>query len=117
MLHLDDVRYAKLRSRRKTLSNGADDRVTGQNTVRLNASAAGQTAGAYNHVGNAYSRYADGVGIAEPSAPGNRFAHADAIVWNAVRGSLDELRKAGMSAVRVLDAGCGPGMWTKRIAE
>src|SRR5215813_5699510 len=29
---------------------------------------------------------------------------------------MDELRRAGVSSLRVLDAGCGPGTWMRRIA-
>ena len=82
-----------------------------------NSSTADLTASAYNHVGGEYSRYADGDWVDNRSVPANRFAHADAIVWEAVCRSLDELHKAGITNVRVLDAGCGPGIWTTRIAE
>lgn len=105
MLLLSDIKHAKWRSRYEALRSCNDD------------SAAGQTASAYDHVGDEYSRYADGDGADNRSGLANRFEHADTIVWEAVCSSLDELRKAGVTNVRVLDAGCGPGIWTTRIAE
>jgi SAM-dependent methyltransferase len=120
MLHIDDVKYTKLRSRRKALGSGAEDLVGSPKIRSLNASPGGQTASAYNYVGTDYSSYADGDGDklnAEPVAAAYRFAHADTIVWQAVRSALDELRKSDLSEVRVLDAGCGPGIWTRRIAD
>src|SRR5262249_35307912 len=40
----------------------------------------------------------------------------DMILWDAIRSAIDELRRAGVSSLRVLDAGCGPGTWVRRIA-
>jgi SAM-dependent methyltransferase len=42
--------------------------------------------------------------------------HADTIVWQAICGAIDALCKDGVSSLRVLDAGCGPGTWLRRIA-
>jgi SAM-dependent methyltransferase len=42
--------------------------------------------------------------------------HADTIVWQTICTTIDELRNAGISCLRVLDAGCGPGTWLRRIA-
>src|SRR6478672_9251105 len=77
----------------------------------------GDIASAYDHVGDGYGRYADGGGPEDPSQAANRFAHADAIVWATICDAIDQLRAAGVSSLRVLDAGCGPGTWTKRIAD
>jgi SAM-dependent methyltransferase len=77
----------------------------------------GDVASAYDHVGDGYGRYADGDGLEDPSQAANRFAHADAIVWATICDTIDQLRAAGVSSLRVLDAGCGPGTWTKRIAD
>jgi len=87
-------------------------------TIRRNRSGASQdVASAYDHVGNDYGRYADGQGLADPSgASANRFAHADTIVWNALRSTIDQLHRVGVPMLRVLDAGCGPGTWLRRIA-
>jgi SAM-dependent methyltransferase len=73
-------------------------------------------ASAYDHVGDAYGGYADGDAVDDPGAVSNRFAHADTIVWRAIRATIDDLRASGVSTLRVLDAGCGPGTWITRIA-
>jgi SAM-dependent methyltransferase len=73
-------------------------------------------ASAYDHVGDEYACYADGEGLEDPSTGTDRFAHADAIVWETMRRTMDELRASGVLTLRVLDAGCGPGTWIKRIA-
>lgn len=45
-----------------------------------------------------------------------RLIHNAAIVWQTIRKSIEELCAAGVSTLRVLDAGCGPGTWISRIA-
>jgi SAM-dependent methyltransferase len=76
----------------------------------------GPLASAYDHVGDEYGCYADGKGLDDPSVEASRFAHADTIVWQTLRETIDELRAAGVSTLRVLDAGCGPGTWIMRTA-
>src|SRR5262249_55921332 len=46
----------------------------------------------------------------------SRFAHADNIVWDAIRKTIDELRERRITRLRLLDAGCGPGTWVGRVA-
>jgi SAM-dependent methyltransferase len=36
-------------------------------------------------------------------------------VWSILDGKLLELRAAGMRSIRILDAGCGPGTWIRRL--
>jgi len=73
-------------------------------------------AGAYDYVGDDYGRYADGDGLDNPSASTiNRFAHADSIVWATICKAINELRDDGVTTLRVLDAGCGPGTWLARV--
>src|SRR5262249_9622093 len=40
-----------------------------------------------------------------------------AVVWQALCTAIDELRRSGVSTVRILDAGCGPGTWIRRTAS
>ncbi len=76
-----------------------------------------RTARSYNHVGHDYGQYADGGAVSGQSTSAHsRYEQGDAIVWQEVRQSLDELRRQNVSDVRVLDAGCGPGTWTRKIA-
>jgi len=72
------------------------------------------TARAYDQVGEAYGAYADG-GEADEGCSKSRFAHADAIVWDSIRATIDELRETGITELRLLDAGCGPGTWVGRV--
>jgi SAM-dependent methyltransferase len=73
------------------------------------------TAGAaYSDAGDAYLAYADG----DPQriyAFGSRYAYGDRQVWSVIDAKLQALRGRGDS-IRVLDAGCGPGTWLRRIA-
>src|SRR6516162_7049099 len=94
-----------------------DKRAAGGRPNRINearpAPACG-TARAYDQVGEDYGVYADGREGSEKCSTG-RFAHADNIVWDAIRASIDELRKRGVTRLRILDAGCGPGTWIGRV--
>jgi SAM-dependent methyltransferase len=118
MLPLDDMKYVHLRSRRRAARTDGPGAFTSNSKVTvIDPSDKGRTASAYDHVGDAYSRYADGDGANELSASDNRFAHADTIVWDALRRAMDALREAGVAEARILDAGCGPGIWSKRIAD
>jgi SAM-dependent methyltransferase len=73
----------------------------------------GSIADMYNRAGSQYVRYADG-------DPDRLFcfeglhAYADQRLWAVLERKLRELRAMGRSALRVLDAGCGPGTWLRR---
>jgi SAM-dependent methyltransferase len=82
---------------------------------QVRPTAVSATARAYDQVGEAYGAYADGR-EADEGCSANRFAHADNIVWAAIRKTIDELREAGITTLRILDAGCGPGTWIGRVA-
>jgi SAM-dependent methyltransferase len=42
-------------------------------------------------------------------------AYADRCVWAVLEKKLTDLRASGASSVRLLDAGCGPGTWLRRL--
>ncbi len=68
----------------------------------------------YNEAGAEYAAYADG-------DPENLFvfnwlhAYADRYVWAVLDAKLSSLRASGASSVSLLDAGCGPGTWLRRL--
>lgn len=69
---------------------------------------------AYNRAGEDYAAYADGEGEDLFSFHG-LYAYADRCVWEAIDGKLRELKAAGATSVSILDAGCGPGTWLRRV--
>lgn len=71
---------------------------------------------AYDYVGQDYGLYADGNAGDDRFGPDSRFAHTDAVVWETIRNTIEHFRLTGVSSLRVLDAGCGPGTWTRRVA-
>ncbi len=69
---------------------------------------------AYNQAGDDYLRYADG----DPSRLflfGSRYAYADRRIWEALETKLRSLHISGVETVRILDMGCGPGTWLRRV--
>ena len=68
----------------------------------------------YNEAGDEYAAYADG-------DPEHLFvfnglhAYADRYVWAVLDAKLSSLRASGASSVSLLDAGCGPGTWLRRL--
>jgi SAM-dependent methyltransferase len=42
-------------------------------------------------------------------------AYADRQLWTRLEDKLVELRGSGASAISILDAGCGPGTWLRRL--
>ena len=73
------------------------------------------TADAYDAVGAAYRNYADGENSHLFEFVG-AYAFADREIWNRLEAELVRLRTAGRHAIRILDAGCGPGTWLLRLA-
>ena len=69
---------------------------------------------AYSVSGDHYLSYADG----DPDrlfSFTSHFAYADARLWSVIAKRLRFLRADGREELRVLDAGCGPGTWLRRI--
>jgi SAM-dependent methyltransferase len=77
-------------------------------------SPAENVAAVYNDAGNDYIAYADG-------DPANLFSfeglhgYADRQIWLVLLRMLTDLRASGASSISILDAGCGPGTWLRRM--
>jgi SAM-dependent methyltransferase len=72
------------------------------------------TAKAYDQAGNDYVVYADGDPNRLFSFSGLH-AYADRRVWSILEAKLHDLKASGASSVTLLDAGCGPGTWLRRL--
>ena len=71
-------------------------------------------AAAYDHAGDKYVAYADG----DPNqlfAFESQYAFGDRRTWQLLDSKLGALRASGAQSVRILDLGCGPGTWLRRI--
>src|SRR5579862_2381653 len=72
------------------------------------------TATAYNQAGDDYLAYADG----DPQnlyAFDAQYGYGDRQVWDSIEQILFKRRASGARSIRILDAGCGPGTWLRRI--
>src|ERR1019366_1270858 len=82
--------------------------------VVANPPSAENIATVYDEAGDDYVAYADG-------DPYNLFAfegahaYADRRLWALLETKLNALRTSGASSVNMLDAGCGPGTWLRRL--
>jgi SAM-dependent methyltransferase len=99
---------------RKWASNlPVSDRV-GHSVPTVDDEATDDVADIYNDAGAAYAAYVDG----DPSrlfAFDGIHGYADRCVWAVLEKKLTDLRASGASSVRLLDAGCGPGTWLRRL--
>jgi SAM-dependent methyltransferase len=71
-------------------------------------------AAVYNQAGDDYAAYADG-DSAQLLAFDGLHAYADRQVWKLLETKLADLRASGASSISLLDAGCGPGTWLRRL--
>lgn len=74
-----------------------------------------EAANAYDAVGAEYLEYADGRNAGLFDFVG-AYAFADQEIWMRLDAELVRLRAGGRHAIRILDAGCGPGTWLLRLA-
>jgi len=78
------------------------------------ANAKAQIAAAYNEAGYRYEKYADGGGRTLFTFEG-RHAFGDAQCWKIIEYRLLALKARGLRRLTVLDIGCGPGTWLRRV--
>jgi SAM-dependent methyltransferase len=88
--------------------------MSSRKAVLDNASIVKNVATAYNGAGSHYASYADGDAENLFSFSGLH-SYADRCLWDVLDAKLHELKARGASSVRILDAGCGPGTWLRRI--
>lgn len=69
---------------------------------------------AYDLSGATYGSYADG-DTSDLFRFSGTHGYADHHVWACVMAKLSEIRLSGATRLSVLDAGCGPGTWLKRL--
>jgi SAM-dependent methyltransferase len=87
---------------------------TDTSVVPFKERATSAVADIYNKAGDDYAAYADG----DPTqlfAFDGLHAYADRELWTRLEAKLVNLRTSGTSAIRILDAGCGPGTWLRRL--
>ena len=95
-------------------SNLTHSHKIGHSALALRERAAESVADIYNQAGDDYVAYADG----DPTqlfAFDGLHAYADRRVWALLEAKLADLRASGASSVSLLDAGCGPGTWLRRL--
>ena len=68
----------------------------------------------YDRAGERYRAYADG-DVERLYEFGGQYAYGDREVWRIVASTLKEMRARGERKLSVLDLGCGPGTWIRRV--
>ncbi|MEJ0046798.1 MAG: methyltransferase domain-containing protein [Rhodospirillales bacterium] len=82
--------------------------------LRRHLSVPAGTAHAYDAAGHDYLAYADG-DAAQPFTFNSRYSFADLEIWRRLDANLKRLAAENRRSIRVLDAGCGPGTWLRRM--
>jgi SAM-dependent methyltransferase len=80
----------------------------------LQSTCSRSVAAVYNQAGDEYAAYADG-DLERLFCFGGLHGYADWRLWSLVEKKLGNLRAAGANSLTVLDAGCGPGTWLRRV--
>lgn len=75
---------------------------------------AAQVAVIYDRAGKDYAAYADG-DLSQLFSFEGIHGYADRQIWHVLDRKLTDLRACGAASVRILDAGCGPGTWLRRM--
>jgi SAM-dependent methyltransferase len=74
----------------------------------------GNVAAVYNRAGDGYTAYADGDPERLFAFEGSH-AYSDRRLWALLDSKLIALQAEGRTSLRLLDAGCGPGAWLRRL--
>jgi SAM-dependent methyltransferase len=85
-----------------------------ESSPRVHNNASANVAAAYNQAGADYAAYADG-DLTRLFTFNGLHAYADRQIWNLLDKKLIALRSTGAGSISILDAGCGPGTWLRRI--
>lgn len=70
----------------------------------------------YDRAGERYRAYADG-DLDELYHFDGQYGFGDKEIWGRILTTLHELRVRGVRELSVLDLGCGPGTWLRRIID
>jgi SAM-dependent methyltransferase len=86
-----------------------------ESAARVYENAEHPVARAYNQAGEKYGVYAEG-DPGKLDAFHEQHAYCDQCVWALIDEKMRALRSSGARSIRILDLGCGPGTWLRRIA-
>jgi SAM-dependent methyltransferase len=70
----------------------------------------------YDRAGERYRAYADG-DVDNLYEFDGQYAYGDREIWRILGNTLNKLRARGRRELSVLDLGCGPGTWLRRIVD
>jgi len=73
-----------------------------------------RVAAIYDRAGKDYAAYADG-DVSKLFSFDGIHGYADRQIWQILEKKLTDLAVRGTTSVRLLDAGCGPGTWLRRM--
>jgi SAM-dependent methyltransferase len=82
--------------------------------LQLPAASRGTAHAAYDEAGDKYLAYADG-DARQIYAFDGHCSFADRSLWSVLDAKLMALRESGRLSLTILDAGCGPGTWIRRL--
>jgi SAM-dependent methyltransferase len=85
-----------------------------EDPLNFTAFVSDQTARAYDSAGRDYLAYADG-DASQPFHFTSIYSFADREIWRRLDATLVRLAASGRKSISLLDAGCGPGTWLRRL--
>lgn len=83
--------------------------------VALSPFSSKHTAYVYDAAGHDYLSYADG-DATQPFNFTSMYSFADREIWRRLDATMIRLAREGRKTISILDAGCGPGTWLRRMA-